>query len=79
VRRVAYGALVGEPARKRPFGRPRLRWEDNIKIDFKEMCVGHGLYLSDSEYGQLAGCCEHGNEHLGFINSGEFTDWLRNC
>ena len=49
MRRVAYRVLVGERARKRPLGRPRLRWEDNIKIDFKEMCVGHGLDLSDSE------------------------------
>jgi len=27
---------VGKPEGKRPLGRPRLRWEDNIKMDFKE-------------------------------------------
>jgi hypothetical protein len=27
------GVLVGKPEGKRPLGRPRLRWEDNIKID----------------------------------------------
>jgi len=64
VRRVTYGVLVCEPARKRPLGRPRRRWEDNIKIDFKEMSVVHGLDLSDSEQGQLAGCFEHGNEYV---------------
>jgi hypothetical protein len=28
--------LVGKPERKRPLGRHRRRWEDNIKMDFKE-------------------------------------------
>jgi hypothetical protein len=28
--------LVGRPEGKRPLGRPRRRWEDNIKLDFKE-------------------------------------------
>jgi hypothetical protein len=29
----AYRILVGKPRRKRPLGRLRLRWEDNIKMD----------------------------------------------
>jgi len=28
---------VGKPERKRPLGRPRSRWEDNIKIDLQEV------------------------------------------
>jgi hypothetical protein len=32
-RRGAYRALVGKPEGRRPLGRPRLGWEDNIKID----------------------------------------------
>jgi len=33
--------LVEKPEEKRPLGRPRHRWEDNIKIYFQEMlCVG---------------------------------------
>jgi len=28
-----YRVLVGKPEGKRPLGRPRLRWEDNIKMD----------------------------------------------
>jgi hypothetical protein len=28
---------VGKPEGKRPIGRPRLRWEDNIKMDFQEV------------------------------------------
>ena len=33
--------LVGKPEGKRPLGRPRRRWEDNIKMDLQE--VGGGL------------------------------------
>jgi hypothetical protein len=36
----AYRALVGKPEGRRPLGRPRHRWEDNIKMDFQE--VGWG-------------------------------------
>jgi hypothetical protein len=35
--RDAYRALVGKPERRRPFGRPRRRWEDNIKMDLREV------------------------------------------
>jgi len=39
-RRVVYRILVGNPEGKKPLGRPRSRWEDNIKIDVQE--VGRG-------------------------------------
>ena len=32
-KRGLYRVLVGKPEGKRPLGRPRRRWEDNIKID----------------------------------------------
>jgi len=32
--------LVGNPERKRPLGRPRRTWEDNIKIDIQEVWCG---------------------------------------
>jgi hypothetical protein len=35
--RNAYRILVGEPEGKRPPGRPRRRWVDNIKMDLVEM------------------------------------------
>ena len=39
-RRALYRGLVGKPEGKRPLGRPRLRWEDYIKIDLQEVgCV----------------------------------------
>jgi hypothetical protein len=36
-RRGAYRVLVGKPEGGRIFGRPRRRWEDNIKIDFQDV------------------------------------------
>jgi hypothetical protein len=33
----AYRSLVGKPEGKRPLGRPRSRWEDNIKIDLRDI------------------------------------------
>ena len=36
-----YRVLVGKPEGKRPLGRPRHRWEDNIKMDLQEVgCRG---------------------------------------
>jgi hypothetical protein len=38
---MAYiGFLVGKPEEKRLLGRPRCRWEDNIKMDLEEVDVG---------------------------------------
>jgi hypothetical protein len=34
---VCYRILVGNPEEKRPLGRPRRRWVDNIKIELKEI------------------------------------------
>jgi hypothetical protein len=36
-KRNAYRILVGKPEGRRPLGRPRSRWGDNIKIDLREM------------------------------------------
>jgi hypothetical protein len=39
-RRGACRALVGKPEGRRPLGRPRHRWEDNIKMDLQEFGCG---------------------------------------
>ena len=39
-RRGVYRVLVGKPEGKRPLGRPRRRWEDNIKRDLQEVGCG---------------------------------------
>jgi len=36
-RRDVYRILVGRPEGKRPLGRPRFRWEDNIKMDLQDV------------------------------------------
>ena len=38
--RRVYRVLVGEPEGKRPLGRPKRRWEGNIKLDLQEKCCG---------------------------------------
>jgi hypothetical protein len=38
--RGAYNILVGRPEGRRPLGRPRRRWEENIKMDLKEIGFG---------------------------------------
>jgi hypothetical protein len=37
--RGVYRALAGRPKGKRPLGRPRCRWEDNIKLDLREIRI----------------------------------------
>ena len=37
--RSAFTSLTGTPTGKRPLGRPRRRWEGNIRIDLKEMGI----------------------------------------
>ena len=39
-RTVLYRVLVGRPEGKRPLGRPRRRWEENIKLDLQELGYG---------------------------------------
>jgi hypothetical protein len=43
--RRVHGVLVGKPEGKRSLGRPRRRWEDNIKLDFQEVGVGRGDWM----------------------------------
>jgi hypothetical protein len=46
--RNAYRILVGKPEGKRPLGRPRRVWEDNIKMDLRERMGWYGLDWSGS-------------------------------
>jgi len=45
-RRGVYRVLVGKPGGKRLLGRPRRRWEDNIKMDLYK--VGCGVWTASS-------------------------------
>ena len=44
-RRGVYRVLVGKPEGQRPMGRPRRRWEDNIKMDLKKVGGGCGDWM----------------------------------
>jgi hypothetical protein len=37
--------LVGKPEVKRPLGRPRRRWEDNIKLDLREIWIDEANWI----------------------------------
>jgi hypothetical protein len=58
----AYRSLVGKPEGKRPLGRPRCRWVDNIRMDLGEV----GLDLDDMDWIDLA---KDGNRCRGLVNS----------
>jgi hypothetical protein len=40
-----YRVLVGRPEGKRPLGRPRRRWEDNIKMDLREIGIDGATWI----------------------------------
>ena len=50
-RRGAYRVLVGKPEGKSPLGRPRRRWEDNIKMDLQEVGGGGMDWIDLSRIG----------------------------
>ena len=54
-KRNAWGILVGKPEGKRPLGRPKRRWEDNI-----DRCL-KGTSCENREC-EAGGICEHGND-----------------
>jgi hypothetical protein len=43
--RGVHRVLVGKPEGKRPLGKPRRRWEDNIKMDVQEVGGGRGDWM----------------------------------
>ena len=42
-RRGAYRVVVGKPEEKRLLGKPKHRWENNIKMDSQAVGWGHGM------------------------------------
>jgi hypothetical protein len=50
--RGAYDISVGRPEGRRPLGRPRHRWEDNIKMDLREIGFGNvdWIHLARDRY-----------------------------
>ena len=48
--RSAFKILTSIPAGKRPLGRPRRRWEDNIRMDPKEICIYTRNWVDSAQY-----------------------------
>jgi hypothetical protein len=49
-RRVVYRVLVWKTERKIPLGRPKRRWEDNIKMDLQEVRCGDKNWIDLSQF-----------------------------
>ena len=43
--RSTFKILTGKPTGKIPLGRPRRRWEDNIRMDLEEIGINAGIWL----------------------------------
>jgi hypothetical protein len=76
-RRGAYRALVGKPEGRRPLGRPRLRWEDNIKMDLREVGWGGVDWIDLAHVRDRCRARVYGDEPWGSIKCGEFLEQLR--
>jgi len=60
-----------KPEGKRPMGRPRRRWVDNIRTDLQEVGCG---YMDWMGLAQDREACKCGNEPSGSVKCGEFLD-----
>jgi hypothetical protein len=67
--RNAYRLLVGKPEGKRPLGRPRRRWVDNIRMDLGEMG------WSDVDWIGLAQDRKRWREPSGSVKCWETIEW----
>ena len=47
--RSSFKILTGKPTGKRPLGRPRRRWEDNIRIDLEEIGINAGNWIDSAQ------------------------------
>jgi len=54
VERGVYRVLVGKPEGKRPLGRPRHRWADNIRMDLQDVGCGYVDWIRLAQDSQVA-------------------------
>ena len=47
--RSSFKILTGKPTGKRSLGRPRRRWEDNIRMDFEEIGISAGNWVDSAQ------------------------------
>jgi hypothetical protein len=79
-KRDVYRLLVRKPEGKRPLGRPRRRWINDIKMGLLELGVSvvDWIGLAQNRYRYRYSSCELGNEPSGSIKCWETTEWLHN-
>jgi len=74
-RRGIYRTLVGKAEGNRPLVRPKLRWEDNIKMDLQKVgCSGVDWIELTQDRDRWRALVKCGNEPAGSIKCGEFLD-----
>jgi hypothetical protein len=77
-RRSAQRVSMGKPEGRRPPGRPRRRWEDNVKSDLRE--VGWEAWTGSIWLTIVtARSYDCGNEPSDSIKYGEFLDYVKIC
>ena len=47
--RSAFKVLIGKPTGQRPIGRPRCRWEDNIRMDLKQVGINTRNWIDSAQ------------------------------
>jgi hypothetical protein len=72
-KRNAYNILVGKSEGNTALGRPRRKWEDNIKRDLREILWG-SMDWTELRIGTSGGSCEHGNEPSVSIKCWEIVE-----
>jgi len=71
--RGVYRVLLGKPEGRRPLGRPKCRWVDNIRMDLQEVGCGYMDWIGVAQdKRQVADAFECGNELSGSVKCGEF-------
>jgi hypothetical protein len=70
-KRNTYRLLVGKSERKRPLGRPRHRWVDNIKMDLSEIHLNIKMVLSEIGWGGVdwIGLAQDRDKWRALVNS----------
>ena len=48
--RSVFKILTGKPTGNRPLGRPKRRWENNIRMDLKEICMNTRNWVDSAQH-----------------------------
>ena len=71
-----YKMSVAKPQEKRTFGRPRHRWQDDIKMDHK---YSRGFDSCGSREGAVVCCWKHCNELPASVKRDQLREWRSGC